>query len=126
LTPTTTRWVAIPRTEDQLADAVLGLRCGLDAALWNDEPAAARCRDFVRESGGLGNIRAKNLPFDTNRAYALYQALFGSIEDLIKDKHLLIVPTGALTQLHRTSRSIPPARALEGHGGGMVPRDTEC
>jgi CHAT domain len=29
----------------------------------------------------------------------VYQALFGSIEDLIKDKQLFLVPSGALTQL---------------------------
>jgi CHAT domain-containing protein len=39
------------------------------------------------------------LPFDGGRAHALYQALFGAVEDLIRDKHLLIVPSGALTQL---------------------------
>ena len=41
----------------------------------------------------------KPLPFDINRAHELYKALFGQIEDVIKDKHLLIVPSGALTQL---------------------------
>jgi CHAT domain-containing protein len=41
----------------------------------------------------------KPLPFDVARAYKLYQRLFGGIEDLIKDKHLLIVPSGPLTQL---------------------------
>jgi hypothetical protein len=38
------------------------------------------------------------LPFDTARAQALYQTLFGKVEDLIRDKHLLIVPSGPLTQ----------------------------
>jgi CHAT domain-containing protein len=33
------------------------------------------------------------------RAHALYKALFGQVEDLIRDKHLLIVPSGPLTQL---------------------------
>jgi tetratricopeptide (TPR) repeat protein/CHAT domain-containing protein len=118
LTPTATRWIAIPRTEDQLADAVRGLRCGLDAVLWNDEPAAARCRDLVRgvpERDGFGNIRAETLPFDANRAHALYQALLGPIEDVIKDKHLLIVPSGALTQLpFQVLISDKPAPALSG------------
>jgi CHAT domain-containing protein len=39
------------------------------------------------------------LPFDSARANRLYAALFGQAEDLIKGKHLLIVPSGALTQL---------------------------
>ena len=39
------------------------------------------------------------LPFDLARAHELYQALFGQVEDLIKGKHLLIVPSGPLTQI---------------------------
>ena len=39
------------------------------------------------------------LPFDLTRSHALYKALFGQVEDLIHGKQLLIVPSGALTQL---------------------------
>ncbi len=38
-------------------------------------------------------------PFDAAAAHALYRDLFGGIEDLVKSKRLLIVPSGALTQL---------------------------
>ena len=42
--------------------------------------------------------------------YRLYQALFGQVEDLIKGKHLLIVPSGALTQLpFQVLVTAPPA-----------------
>ncbi|MEJ2125871.1 MAG: CHAT domain-containing protein, partial [Alphaproteobacteria bacterium] len=37
--------------------------------------------------------------FDLVRSHELYQALFGSIKDLTSGKELLIVPSGALTQL---------------------------
>ena len=33
------------------------------------------------------------------RAHGLYKALFGEVTDLIKSKHLLLVPSGPLTQL---------------------------
>jgi hypothetical protein len=39
------------------------------------------------------------LPFDPERAHALYKALFGEVGDLINGKHLLVVPSGPLTQL---------------------------
>lgn len=39
------------------------------------------------------------MPFDAVRAHALYKGLFGEVEDLIKGKHLIVVPSGALTQL---------------------------
>jgi CHAT domain-containing protein len=85
-----------------LNEHVAALRCGLDVALWDDEPEAAHCRDLVNaapERDAFNNIRAETLPFDAARAYALYKSLFGPIEDVIKGKQLLIVPSGALTQL---------------------------
>jgi CHAT domain-containing protein len=51
------------------------------------------------ERDAYGNVRYETLLFDTIRANALYEALFGPIADVIRDKHLLIVPSGALTQL---------------------------
>jgi CHAT domain-containing protein len=96
------RWVKSELGTKALKERVDALRCGLDAAVWDDELAAARCRDFVKaspERDAFDNIHAETLPFDTNRAHALYKALFGSIEDAIKDKQLLLVPSGALTQL---------------------------
>ena len=39
------------------------------------------------------------LPFDLARAHELYIGLLGPVEDLIKDKHLLVVPSGPLTSL---------------------------
>ena len=41
----------------------------------------------------------ETLPFDLARAGAFYRDLFGGIEDLTQGKRLLIVPSGALTQL---------------------------
>ena len=40
--------------------------------------------------------RPRPLPFDLAKAHELYKGLFGEVEDLIKDKHLLLVPSGAL------------------------------
>jgi Tfp pilus assembly protein PilF len=96
------RWEKSELGTKALTERVAALRCGLDAALWDDEPAVARCRDLLKatpERDAIDSIRAETLPFDTDRAYALYTALFGPVEDVIKDKHLLIVPSGALTQL---------------------------
>ena len=50
------------------------------------------------------------LPFDVARAHVLYKALFGEVEDLIRDKNLLLVPSGALTQLpFQVLVTVPPA-----------------
>jgi CHAT domain-containing protein/tetratricopeptide (TPR) repeat protein len=102
VTKTEMRWVKSELGSKVLTELVVALRCGLDAALWDDEAAAARCRALGKgapERDAFGNIRAETLPFDTDRAYTLYKALFSPIEELIKGKHLLIVPSGALTQL---------------------------
>jgi CHAT domain-containing protein len=96
------RWVRSDVGTEALKREVAALRCGLDAVLWNDEAGAARCRDLIKTSpqrDGAGTVRGESLPFDVARAHALYKALFGQVEDLIRDKHLLIVPSGALTQL---------------------------
>ena len=76
---------------DALGREVRALRCGLDAAAWD---TGSECADLMDQ-----NRPSQFLPFDHVRAYRLYKALFGEVEDLIKGKHLLIVPSGALTQL---------------------------
>jgi hypothetical protein len=96
------RWLRSDLGTQALTDAVAALRCGLDAALWDDEEAAKRCRGIVTgepQRDAADNILSETLPLDLARAHALYQALFGQVEDLIRGKHLLIVPSGPLTQL---------------------------
>ena len=79
---------------------VAALRCGLDATRVGRRRARklrrAACKHRSRTSA---EARCTPLPFDPARAHALYKALFGQVEDLIKGKHLLIVPSGPLTQL---------------------------
>ena len=57
----------------------------------------------MRQGSGISLDKAPGpnqpLPFDHARAHKLYSALFGEVQDLIKGKHLLIVPSGPLTQL---------------------------
>jgi CHAT domain-containing protein len=73
------------------------LRCGLD---FDGAWIGSRCSELLRtDYSPLDYTKGKPLPFDLARAHALYKALFGQIEDLMKDRRLLIVPSGALTQL---------------------------
>ena len=77
---------------------VAALRCGLDASGWEGE-GAAKCAGHLKIAPDKVPKGNAPLPFDIARAHALYNALFGQVEDLIRDKHLLIVPSGPLTQL---------------------------
>jgi CHAT domain-containing protein len=43
--------------------------------------------------------KVQALPFDLARAHEVYSTLLAHAEDLIKDKHLLLVPSGPLTSL---------------------------
>jgi len=120
VTRETFRWFRIPIGPRALGSQVAALRCGLDETLWldaTDWPQATedqlrqrtaqiahrkRCEALLKatpraEVSGLGPNQV--LPFDLERANKLYQALFGQIEELIKNKHLLIVPAGPLTAL---------------------------
>ncbi len=90
------RWVRSDAGRVTLAREVLALRCGLDADAW-DQPD---CEKLTGQNYSAADRDAgKPLPFDLARAHSLYQALFGQVDDLIKGKQLLIVPSGPLTIL---------------------------
>ena len=91
------RWVRAELGAEALKREVAALRCGLDNALWDDKERHARCVALLGAPRDDG--RTNVLPFPVARAHALYKALFREVEDLIAGKHLLIVPSGALTQL---------------------------
>jgi CHAT domain-containing protein len=120
VTKVDSRWAKSELGTKALTDEVAALRCGLDATAWDDasdwseatqelvhQRAAQiarrqRCEELVKAKPTtelFGLIPVEVLPFDLARAHRLYTALLGQVEDLIKSKHLLIVPSGALTQL---------------------------
>src|SRR5262249_8639468 len=92
------RWIRSDLGTAALTREVAALRCGLDATAWH----GAKAETCAKALGILLDKRPRSydpLPFDHARAHKLHAALFGEVADLIKDKHLLIVPSGALTQL---------------------------
>jgi CHAT domain-containing protein/tetratricopeptide (TPR) repeat protein len=96
LTKKEARWVGIYPGTNLLQRRVASLRCGLDEANWRfGEQSWEACKMLL----GIEASENELPPFDAAAAHALYRDLFGGIEDLIKDKSLLIVPSGALTQL---------------------------
>jgi CHAT domain-containing protein/tetratricopeptide (TPR) repeat protein len=98
ITAETDRWVRIERSRAEIEDDVAALRCGLDAAAWAS--AKTRCPALTGQSYSRRKAAAgRMLPFDLERAHALYSTLFGQVEDLIAGRHLVIVPTGPLAQL---------------------------
>jgi CHAT domain-containing protein/tetratricopeptide (TPR) repeat protein len=98
VTKTDARWVRSDLGTPSLVRDVAALRCGLDyQGSWADE----HCSDLLKVNYthvDYGVFR-KPLPFDLGRAHQFYKSLFAQIEDLTKGKHLLIVPSGSLTQL---------------------------
>jgi CHAT domain-containing protein len=82
-----------------VANYVQALRCGLDASAW-EEAGAARCRSLLGQDYTARDLAdGKPLPFSTMRAHELYKALFGGVEEHIRGKHLIVVPTGVLASL---------------------------
>ena len=98
VTKSDVRWVRSDLGTAALTREVAALRCGLDATAW-DGDGAEKCAKALGMP--LDKVPSTNqpLPFDHARAHKLYAALFGQVQDLIKGKHLLIVPSGPLTQL---------------------------
>lgn len=87
-------WRKLAVTQSELQTHVAALRCGLDESGWQAEETPSPCEKL------LGRSRNKGLlPFDLVRAHQLYQTILAPFEKDIAGKHLLIVPSGALTGL---------------------------
>ncbi len=92
------RWVRSDLGTGALQREVAALRCGLDATAWHGE-GARRCAYLLKLPIEKAPMDNEPLPFDVMRAHLLYLSLFGDVRDLIAGKHLLVVPSGALTTL---------------------------
>ena len=92
------RWVRSKLGTRALRREVAALRCGLDAAAWDGE-GADKCAKLLNIPIEQAPKADGQLPFDAAWSHGLYKALFGQVEALIEGKHLLIVPSGPLTQL---------------------------
>jgi CHAT domain-containing protein len=113
VTKTEMHWVKSEFGTKALTEHVAALRCGLDASSWDDTSTwpqqTALDQESVREQLarrercihllGLGASERGWPPFDLSRAHELYQALLAPFDDAIKGKHLMVVPSGALTSL---------------------------
>jgi CHAT domain-containing protein len=100
VTKTESRWARSELGTGQLAERLRRLRSGLDnnadpKGSAGERAAAERSLVGVGGPAGVHNF----LPFDLVVAHELYVSLFGHVADLIRGKHLLIVPSGPLTPL---------------------------
>jgi tetratricopeptide (TPR) repeat protein/CHAT domain-containing protein len=98
VTKSAVRWVRSELGTVALKREVVALRCGLDVTAWEGDGAANCARSLGIPHNNAPGLN-QPLPFDHGRAHQLYKGLFGEVQDLIKGKHLLIVPSGPLTQL---------------------------
>jgi CHAT domain-containing protein len=93
-------WSRRSLTRFELQDRVNVLRCGLDGSLWSTTAQRLRCRKLLKSKKPWANLREGELPpFDLKLAHDLYRRLLGAFDDRMKDKHLIVVPSGALAQL---------------------------
>jgi CHAT domain-containing protein/Tfp pilus assembly protein PilF len=89
------QWHAAAIGEKQLADTVSVLRCGLDAEAWLDKTSTCPQKLGSKRPPAAG----EPLPFDQERAFALYQALLAPVAHNIDGKELILVPSGPLATL---------------------------
>lgn len=89
------RWHSADLGEKHLDEAVGALRCGLDTDAWLDK--ASTCPQKLGRKTPLG--ADEPLPFDQERAFALYQALLGPVARDIDGRELILVPSGPLATL---------------------------
>jgi CHAT domain-containing protein/tetratricopeptide (TPR) repeat protein len=98
VTKTDSRWIHSDLGTTALVARMGALRCGLDETAWSGE-GEARCTGLLGLARASAWRQGQPLPFNLAKAHELYKVLFAGTEDLIEGKHLLIVPSGALTQL---------------------------
>ena len=90
--------VAPSLSTDAIAEKAQLLRCGLDfQGSWWTEASAEQCRKFLQID--YTPAETDILPFNADVAHELYDALLRPFEGSIKDKKLLLVPTGPLSNL---------------------------
>src|SRR5262249_12506541 len=96
VTRTQIKWVRSDLDTTNLTREVRALRCGLDREAW----LGGDCASLLGVTYSRADaIACKPLPFAHDRAYPLYQAMFGQVKDVVAGKHLFVIPSGALTQL---------------------------
>jgi CHAT domain-containing protein len=99
VTKTKVHWVRSDLGTASLQREVAALRCGLDyAGSWaveNSPCPALTNTTYTDADDAVG----KPLPFDPTRAHALYKSLFGGLTDVLRGRRLIVVASGALTQL---------------------------
>ena len=95
VTKTAARWLRIEPGTRALVDRMMTLRCGLDRAAWLGQGATA-CAERLHLTVARDPAKQGQLPFNLEAAFELYRVLFADAEDLIKEKHLLIVASSPL------------------------------
>jgi CHAT domain-containing protein len=99
VTKSDARWVRSDLGAPTLQREISALRCGLDY-YGTSAAEGSRCSELLKtDRNEIDRQQGRLLPFDPQRAHALYTALFGQVEDIINGKRLLLVTSGALTQL---------------------------
>jgi CHAT domain-containing protein len=104
LTRSSAEWRALAPSSEELAEKVEALRCGLDYTAWRGA-SEKRCQQLLGVAHTYADLVAsdsahrKPLPFDLARASELYSAILGPFESEIRNKHLIVVPDGALARL---------------------------
>ena len=91
------RWHVAPLRERQLTEMVAALRCGLDSSAWSDKSQEALCAERLGRQSQ--SSPGDPLPFDQERAYALYKALLEPVASTLEGKELIVVPSGPLATL---------------------------
>ena len=133
ITKTESRSVRSDEGTKAIQNHVAALRCGLDAAAWNPEAQDGVAGEHHCKALLSTTFKGGRLPFDQIKAHELYEALFGQVGDLIEGKSLLLVPSGALTQLpfqvlitahapaHDASSHPKVAWLMRGHAIAVLP-----
>jgi len=91
-------WNRIEDTGETVEQTIAALRCGLDVSSWKAD-RAARCSALGLRYTDDDLLHHRSLPFDTQRAFRLFDRLFGPLSNDLLGRDIIMVPTGPLSSL---------------------------
>jgi len=91
-------WNRIEDTGETVEQTIAALRCGLDSSSWKADRGFG-CSAFGLRYTDDDRLHHRPLPFDTQRAFRLFDRLFGPLSDDLLGRDIILVPSGPLSSL---------------------------
>lgn len=105
-------WNRIEDTGETVEQTIAALRCGLDSSSWKADRGFG-CSAFGLRYTDNDRLHHRPLPFDTQRAFRLFDRLFGPLSNDLLGRDIILVPSGPLSSLPLQVLVTQPPRSTD-------------